>query len=225
MLETLLLATQPEVPAPGKWTKLGSVLSFLLLGFNCCHALGPVFEASVEAMHLVQRKTVDKKEDEDLDPALSSNIYWSKVNGKRAKNALTLTGSPSVRFHVLSLAVAQEVTRFLTNWHLKANSRQNHASLEAPPLLDVVNPLFSPYILALQYLTSLLRDAGGRVLLVCPAYSSVLDWEGCESSDVRVFRRVIMHVSGWIYRRHITFAEAPPFSTRVPRNIELALCC
>lgn len=212
-LENLLLTCQPEVPAPGKWTKLGSILSFLVLGFNCCNCLGRTYQKSIEAMNL-QQKTDSEKVDDEIDPALKSDLHWSAVNGKRAKNGITLTSSTVVQFHVLVLAIMQEVTRYLTHWHLEAGSRQNKHSCRAPPLLDVANPKFSPYVMALQYLASLLTGAG-RVLLTCPAFYNVDDWERSRPDEVRILRRICMYVSGWIYRRHLKFAEEHPVSTCV----------
>jgi len=157
----------------------------------------------------------DEEEGEELDPALTSDLNWSAVHGKRSKNGVILTSSGKVKFHVLALAMMQEVTRYLTNWHLTAGSRQNRQSLKAPPLLDIANPKFSPYIMLLQYLTSLLSGEG-RVLLICPSSCSVLEWERNNKDEVRIWRRVIMYVQGWIYRRHLLFAEEPPISTLAP---------
>jgi hypothetical protein len=204
------------VPAPGKWTKLGSVLCFLVLGFNVCNCLGQTYKTSIDSIQLDRKKGPkdgDNKE-EDLDPALTSELFWSAVNGKRAKNGLVLTGNGTVQFHVLLLAIMQEVTRFLTNWHLFAGHRQNRKSVKAPPLLDIANPKFSPYVMVLQYLSSLLKGSG-RVLLMCPAFWSVDEWESLKPEEVRIMRRICMYVSGWIYRRHLMFAREPPVSTCV----------
>lgn len=212
-----MLATQPEVPAPGKWTKLGSVLTFLLMGAHCGGLLEKAYKASMESMPI--QTAVDKSDDQeqDIDPALNSSLHWSAVHGKRARNGLALTGLPEVRFRVLVLAVLQEVTRFLTNFHLNAHGRQSRGSTQAPPLLDVVNDEFSPYIMLLQFLSSLLINLSGRVLLVCPGFKRVCNWESHRLEEVRVFRRMIMLCSAWIYRRHILFAREPPFSTCVTR--------
>ena len=215
--EDLWLSSQPDVPAPGKWTKLGSILSFLLLGHNCCNCLGQTYKASIAAIQLHQKKYDSKRVqdgDDDLDPALTSDIYWSAVNGKRAKNGLMLTGKSLLQFHVLVLAIMQEVTHFLTYWHLKGGHHQNRQSMKAPPLLNIANPKYSPYLLVLQYLVSLLTDFG-RVRLVCIGFSNVQDWEEQRKEEVRTFRRIVMYVSGWVYRRHLKFAEQPPVSTCV----------
>ena len=219
-LENLWLACQPEIPAPGKWTKLGSILSFLVLGFNCCHCLEPIYKLSLEEFKAKKKNTEtqtqkDQGEGEELDPAVCSDLHWSAVFGKRSKNGLILTSSGKVKFHALALAMMQEVTRYLTNWRLTAGSRQNRQSLKAPPLLDIANPKFSPHIMVLQYLTSLLRGEG-RALLICPSSGSVLEWERNNKDEVRIWRRVIMYVQGWIYRRHLLFAEEPPISTLAP---------
>lgn len=209
-LENLLLSCQPEVPAPGKWTKLGSSLAFLLVGFNICNCLETTYKASIATIHLEKNNAAD----ESLDPALTHELHWSAVTGKRAKSGLLLTGNGTVQFHALLLAIVQEVTRFLTCWHLKAGHRQNRKSVKPPALLDAVNPKFSPYVMVLQYLSSLLVGAG-RVLLICPGFSSIDEWVRTKPEEVRALRRICMHASGWIYRRHLSFAEEPPVSTCV----------
>lgn len=165
------------------------------------------------------RQTSVKKGDEaeDIDPALNSDLHWSEVHGKRSRNGLAVTGLPKVRFQVLVLAILQEVTRYLTNWHLDANGRQNRNSTHAPPLLDVVNPRFSPYVMLVQYLSSLLINKLGRALLVCPGFKRVAEWEAHNLEQVRIFRRLVMLTSAWIFRRHLLFAAEAPFSTCVSR--------
>ena len=188
-------------------------MTFLLLGFNCCSCLAHTYKTSIEAIQFHQKK-YESKDEEDVDPALKSEIHWSAVNGKRAKNGLTLTGNPVLQFHVLVLAVVQEITRFLTYWHLHAGHNQNRQSLKAPPLLSVANPKYSPYVMVLQYLVSLLMGKG-RSLLICRGFSNVRDWERANPEEVRTFRRICLFVSGWVYRRHLKFAEQPPVSTCV----------
>ena len=132
-MENLLLASQPQVPAPGKWTKLGSILSFLVLGFNCCHCIGPIFKSSLDAFQY-QGKKQDPQQDDDfeaqeIDPAITSNLFWSAAHGKRSKSGLTLTTDGRVQFHVLALAMMQEVTRFLTHW-LRSRQPAKQAIIE-----------------------------------------------------------------------------------------------
>ena len=206
------------MPAPGKWTKLGSILTFLLVGFNVCHGLSRTFKASLDKIHL-KSETTNKEgnRDEDTDPALTSELSFAAVTGKRARNGLTLTSSDGlVQFSVLLLGIMQEITHFLTSWHLKGGSRQNRQAVSRPPLLDVVNPKFSPYVMVLQYVGSMLMSpVAGRVLLLCPSYLKIEEWEKFEKHEVRIFRRICMYVSGWIFRRHMAYVSEPPISTCV----------
>lgn len=210
-----MLSSQPDVPAPGKWTKLGSVLSFLLMGVHCCGYLAHVFKASLDNMPVQKAEKPDAAADEEIDPALNSSLHWSAVHGKRARNGLKVTGQPEVKFQVLILAVLQEVTRYMTYWHLHAQKRQSTGSSKVAPLLDVVNVRFSPYIMLLQYLSSLLLRDSGRALLACPGFQRVRNWELNSPLEVRCLRRMVMLTASWIFRRHIRFANEPPFSTCV----------
>ena len=215
-LDDLLLSSQPEVPAPGKWTKLGSILTFLIVGFNVCHGISRTFKASLDKIHLKCETTGKEGNDEDTDPALTSELSFAAVNGKRARNGVTLTSNGLVQFSVLLLGIMQEVTHFMTSWHLKAGSRQNRQVVSRPPLLDVVNPKFSPYVMVLQYLASMLiSPVAGRILLLCPSYLKMEEWEKVEKHEVRTFRRICMYLSGWIFRRHMGYVSEPPISTCV----------
>ena len=203
------LASLPDIPSTGKWTKLTGILSYLLFGHCCSGFLGPAMAASVS-----ETKTQEEVQG-DLDPQLSASVNWAAINGKRARSALRITGTPATCYTVCVLAVVQEGTRFLTHWHLSRSSGVRPRK-QAPPLLDYANPEYSPVVCVLQYYASLLFDDGGRVLLLA-GEMSVPEWEERNPGQIREFRRMVLLASAWVARRLAWVYSKSPYSSCATR--------
>jgi hypothetical protein len=79
-LQDFALHAMPEIPEPGKWTKLFPALSFLVVCGCCCKFLPGRFAEAYKSMAFTT--AVDSKRticDTDVDPDLQKNIEWSKV--------------------------------------------------------------------------------------------------------------------------------------------------
>jgi hypothetical protein len=99
-LEGMALSALPEVPEPGKWTKLGPALEFLVLGSCCCAYLSKNFGKAFE--HIVFSDKAQKAQqaaDDDTanaDPKLLQQLEWHKVMGAKFQQS-------SRRFVLVSL--------------------------------------------------------------------------------------------------------------------------
>ena len=121
-----------------------------------------------------------------------------------------------------------EPLRYLTYWLLSCCREVQDLSIP-PKTLDAVSGRTSPFVVVLQYFSTLLRGRGSRLVLLFRAAgcSSFNDWLAGFSDDVMQFRMAISVASSWVFRRHLKDVETAPWSLmavadgRLPLNQRL----
>lgn len=110
--------------------------------------------------------------------------------------------NPQQRFLLVVLAVLLEPCRFLTCRLLKASSDTPNYS-RIPLACDAACDRTSPFLAALQYVSSLLYKNTGRTLLIWKSggYDSYENWATDCPSQQKLFRQSAMLVSSWLWRR------------------------
>lgn len=184
------LHSVPETPAPAKWTKLWSCLSFLINGFLCSSWLASVVPRWLPALKILQKKPKQSGEPEDdIDPALAATQEYAKIAGKRAKKTeqfVSELATGDLGLRLLILLLVDEPLRFLTMEFLRFSDAAN----TEPALFCLCNEHSSALVAACQYLSSLLLTDASRLELLYRkfGYSNIMDWEASEVKQVRHLR-------------------------------------
>jgi hypothetical protein len=134
--------------------------------------------------------------------------------GKRKNASQKFLSSEEAQIRVVILAIVLECLQYLTCFLLGC-SRDDSDPLKPPMLLDLLNPQYSPFVIVLQYIATLLKQSTdeGRLILLwrsqgCKSYK---DWCVQQPGQIRLVRRSLLLVSGWVRRRHCMPLEEAPF--------------
>lgn len=190
--------------ACNKWTKLGPVLDWILLGYFPHRVLG----RSLEELGLDDDEKppplVDN-DDPNVDDNLKADLSYSAVRGKRYKASVGLFKDSVRMLTLLFVAISIEALRFLSCWWMR-RARETDRYPQRVPFLDMMYAPTSPLVVARQYLASLLWSDGGedRLQLVWryQQFESYKAW--CEGApgQARELRRLILVTDASLYRRH-----------------------
>jgi hypothetical protein len=154
--KSVVLRCCPTTPSANKWTKLGSTLDILLLGFWCHKLLISCFLVGLDTMQFFEAP------DPDLDQQLQSYLCFKAVLGKRYHAARRFLTDPVKMLHLRLLCVTTEVTRYLSGWFMR-RAREVDNPCRRPALVDMVSSTASPPLLALQYVGAMLRGMSSRL--------------------------------------------------------------
>ena len=164
-----VLRKRPTVPELSKWTKPVSSIDFWL----CGTALGMLFvrilctmsrQPEHAAAHADLRELI-----RDFDPAYlyDSEAGFRALRGSRLKKAVTTLSSKDTLPMLLLAEAFLDVQRYI-NKYLNSSIRSTRVRAAVsghsrrPPALDLTNEAWSPVVVALQALSSLLVWAPGR---------------------------------------------------------------
>ena len=221
----VVVASIPERPEPGKWTKLGSALDWQVLarpnGFLQRIWAGAF--GKIEVSYTARAEAEEKKAGNKDDTAGGVTLSWHASASKKCKKTSASLADPVDNFDTIALAVALEMQRFLTRQLLKA-SRDQTDPTRLPMLLDMGSITRSSIVAALQHLSSLAGGASGRLRMIYgdPAYRS-RSWRAwcVEHPDLHVrLRNLIFSISAWVYRRfsHFHRSQGRAYLLEDPKN-------
>jgi hypothetical protein len=156
-----VLSRMPPVPSPSKWTKGGPCVDFLIASW-IPHGLLP-------ACHQLAfgKLAFEAKEREETDHNLFGELFFSEVTGSRCRANTEFLNCSESKFRIVLLGIAIEPVRFLTGALLACCKTVQDPS-KHPLLLDMMNPKFSKFTAAQQYIASLVvhtRDVSRLTLL------------------------------------------------------------
>ena len=133
------------------------------------------------------------------------------MKGKRFRASRELLTSNAMSRDLTYLAIVIEPIRYITGWFVR-RAREQEDVCCSPPVLDMVNPAFSPIQFALQYFGSLLTGQPGRLRLVWGTCSeSYAQWCSECPQEVRRLRRLILAGAAGVYHRHSRYLKGFPF--------------
>ena len=197
--KAFLFKTVPSSPAANKWTKLGPSADFMTFAL-CPHRL---LAGAFSKLKQPKEEATLQGDLNDLDPDLRKDVAFSAIAGSRYKASKEFLGAEETPMLLMRLCLVLEPLRHLTGSWMKCASDVEDPC-RPPRLMDMVNPAWSPIRHALQYLSTLLDGRTSRLVLLwrLAGCGSLNEWYAHRPLDVRMFRRVCLLASGWIYRRH-----------------------
>ena len=208
----LLLTCLPAVPAPNKWTKIFPSSDFVGMGVLINSFLPKLFDIAFQP---VMFKTDDlSHHDQDADPRLLEGLFFSAVQGKRYLGSKDFLESSDAQWSCRCWLIVSEHLRRLVYFWLRNLKQSNNCRRRCSvfQLLDIRN---SAVWAVLQNVAHQLLDDGGRQRLCFmwrpSGFPSYRAW--CEGSpqEVREFRRALVALCGWIYRRHWAYWQDFPW--------------
>ena len=163
-----LFASIPCVPAHNKWTKLAPCVDSIAMGLIAHGLMHKLFLTLKDPSEGLQ-KNVDMT---DWDESLKKDVSFAATQGKRYKASRDFLSDAETLATLLRLALVVEPLRYLTGFWLRCAS-DLHDPCRAPRLQDMVWAPLSPVRHALQYLSSLLRGASSRLILLWKTRGSI----------------------------------------------------
>ncbi len=122
----VVVASQPERPVQGEWTKLGSALDWQVLarpnGFLLRIWAGAF--GKIEVSYTARAEAEEKKAGNKDDTPGGVTLSWHASASKKCKKTTASLADPMDNFDMIALAVALETQRFLTRQLLKASRDQ-----------------------------------------------------------------------------------------------------
>ena len=115
VIRRVMFRFRPSAPAVSKWTKLGPVCDFLIVGF----ALHNIFPRLFLMLSDPVRGRVAEGVNADLDYGLIQDLHFSSVLGKRYKASKQFLMNPDSHSTLLCLTVSLEALRFLSLWWMR----------------------------------------------------------------------------------------------------------
>ena len=209
----LLLSCLPAVPAPSKWTKVFASSDFVGVGILINCFLPCLFELAFQP--LMFRSSDTGAEDADADPRLLEGLFFHAVKGRRYASSTTFLSCPESQWNSRCwMIVSEHLRRLVYSW--LHNLKKLKDALQRFPLCELLDARSSPVWAVLQNVAhQLLDDLGRKRLCVmwqasgCASYEA---WCSSVAREVRAFRRALVALSGWIYRRHVVCWEQFPWS-------------
>ena len=136
------------------------------------------------------------------------DISWGEVNGKRVQRLKNTFRGCAVG--VIVLALISEPIRFLTEQFLRSASEVRNR--QSPATFEYINPLRSPIVAALQYLTSLLSGDSPRLVLLYARHGlgSFAEWMESCPDEALCLKHGAITVIAWISERHHRLFSEPP---------------
>ncbi|CAE7247452.1 unnamed protein product, partial [Symbiodinium sp. CCMP2456] len=206
----LLLTTLPAVPAPNKWTKLFPASDFVGLGILINNYLPIIFDLAFKPVMF----SSDLNHDE-ADPRLVEGLFFHAVQGKRYESSKEFLQCTDAQWSCRCwLLVSEHLRRLVFFWlrNLKADKQVSGRFL----ICELLDKRTSVVWAVLQNVAVQLLDktGGGRLCMIWKVSdcTSFRDWCKDCPQEVSALRRILLALSGWIYRRHIAYWDDFPWS-------------
>ena len=98
-----------------------------------------------------------------MDPTYLADVFFSILDGRRYRNGCTLFKYG--KFGLTVIALTTECTRRFTTWYF-ALAVESDNDFQLPPMLDLWNMEYSPFIAVAQYISSFLAGENARLVLI-----------------------------------------------------------
>ena len=213
VMTDLFLSCMPTVPVPSKWTTMFASLDFCMGGFLFANWLPEVFQMAFGTLRFAEFE----EGSELMDPRLIESLSFSAVNGRRFQNSLRFLQDRSSMWTISLLTLVLEASRCLTYFWLGSLKKSLHPQRRCV-LYEVLDPAVSVVEAVLQHLSELVMSIGGRGrlrLLYRDSYASYQQFCSAEPGRVRQLRRVLLLMSGWVYRRQHVYMHDLRYSIAV----------
>ena len=214
----LLLLTLPAIPAPNKWTKIFPASDFVGLGLLINNYLPKIFELAFQPVmfrtDLHGPADQLQEQQQDTDPRLLEGLYFHAVQGKRYLGSRCFLTSYSNQWAIRCwLVVSEHLRRLVFYWlrNLSASKKPRNRY----PILELLDVRSSVAWAVLQCIAHQLMDPQGRhrisMIWRSSGHSSYAEWCRVCSDEVRDFRRALLSLAAWIYRRHVFYWQQGPW--------------
>ena len=182
------------VPVHNKWTKLQPSNDFIFASISCCEMLPHLLSDEVKGNISVQTAP-------GLDHALQETINWHAVAGTRLNASRVFVNDPKTKFLSIFTCIVLETCRSLTAYFLWCSRAKGSHCVD--DMLNYMHDSFSPIVVGLQHLSSLLRGTSARLAILYQAYGmnsyeefrlnfpefALLFTSGCRLVSAAIFRR------------------------------------
>ena len=194
----IFVSCMPTIPAPSKWTTMFGSLDFCLHGLLMHGWLVEAYKIAFSSLTFAEFEDGGAEQDPRLIEALS----FSAVNGRRHQGSLRFLQDADTAWTVACLSIIMEATRCLT-WYWMGSLKKSLNANRRCVLFETLDPEVSAVRGVLQHLSSLVMNVSGtgRVALLSAKHVSFEEFCLHDPAKVRLFRRLLMLVSGWVYRR------------------------
>ena len=206
----LLLTTLPSIPAPNKWTKVFPASDFVGLGILINNFLPNIFDLAFKPVMF----SADMNHDE-ADPRLVEALFFHAVQGKRFLARKDFLHCADARWCSRCwLLVSEHLRRLVFYWlrNLKADKKISDKFV----ICEVLDKQSSIVWAVLQNISHQLLDkaGGGRLCMIWQASdcTSFVQWCSTCPQEVSALRRVLLALSGWVYRRHVAYWDEFPWA-------------
>ncbi|CAE7198521.1 unnamed protein product, partial [Symbiodinium sp. CCMP2456] len=204
----LLLTTLPSVPAPGKCFPASD---FVGLGILINNFLPIIFDLAFKPVMF----SADLKQDEAADPRLVEGLFFHAVQGKRFEASKEFLHDADARWGARCWLLVSEHLRRLVFFGLRGLKADKKIS-ERFVICEVLDKGSSIIWAVLQNIAHQLMDktGGGRLCMIWQASDckSFAQWCSTCPQEVRALRRVLLALSGWVFRRHVAYWDEFPWA-------------
>ena len=201
-LRNTVFYRKPKIPASNKWTQLTDCVCWIVLSVAPHNLLSHLYAFALNAISLTIQTEAARFHKQQGFHTHEQALNWHAVQGKRMNEGRCMYESQDALMKLWIMMIALEVLHFYATWLILRGGSAHDAKLP-PPLLCLVNLIWSPFIVMRQYFAGCLQGYGPRVLLLIrrAGTSSVREWITTNPTQARQFRRTILTADAWTYRR------------------------
>ena len=198
--QQLCFSALPDLPSSHRWEKSGPALDYYIRSLVAIPLLGNIWDLAFDA---IKTKPVIAGAPEEEQAWLEATEFHV-VGSKRIKRGGKMVRNPKTPQVILVIAIVLEPLRWINGWLLYFSSgRIRKKSWGCPPLLNWVNPMYSPPFRVLQYYADMLQGKARRcrLLWLLTGHSDFLHWAHTYPDVWLSLRRSATVAASWVFRR------------------------